>query len=61
MDSNYKTAPIAIGHKPDLLFNMAVMRRKASDPEIIEAVFHLKECGQKQRRAGYQTIIIISP
>lgn len=53
MDSNYETAPIAIGHKPDLLFNMAVMRRKAFDPEIIEAVSHLKECGQKQRRAGY--------
>lgn len=42
MDSKRETAPIAMGHKPDLLFNMGVKRLKASDPEIIEAIFHFR-------------------
>lgn len=40
--ANCKTPPIAIGHKPDLLFNMGVKRLKASDLEMNEAVFHFR-------------------
>lgn len=42
MDSNCKTPPIAIGHKPDLLFNMGVERLKASELEINEVVYHFR-------------------
>lgn len=42
MDSNYKTAPIAIGREPDLIFNIDANGEETLIPKITVTVVHLR-------------------